>query len=133
MVEGDTKKASVSSLQKGSYVVIDGTACRVADTSTSRPGKHGHAKVRVVAVGLIDEKKRDVVMPGHDQVDVPVVDKRSAQVLSVAGDTANVMDGETYETFDLKIPEELKGQVAEGSQVLYWVILTEKVMKQVKT
>ena len=133
MVEGDTKKASVSSLQKGSYVVIDGAACRVTDTSTSRPGKHGHAKVRVVAVGLIDEKKRDVVMPGHDQVDVPVVDKRSAQVLSVAGDTANVMDGETYETFDLKIPEELKGQVAEGSQVLYWVILTEKVMKQVKT
>ena len=37
------------------------------------------------------------------------------------------------ETFDLKIPEELKGQVAEGSNVMYWIILNDKVMKQVKT
>ena len=43
------------------------------------------------------------------------------------------MDAENYETFDLKIPEELKGQVAEGANVLYWVILNDKVMKQVKT
>jgi translation initiation factor 5A len=133
MVEGDTKKASVASLQRGSYIVIDGAACRVSDTSTSRPGKHGHAKVRLVAIGLIDEKKRDIVMPGHDQVDVPVVDKRSAQVLSINGDMANIMDSETYETIDLKIPAELKDEVKEGVHVMYWVILTDKVMKQVKT
>jgi len=128
-----TKMASVGSLQKGNYVVIDGAACRVVDTQTSRPGKHGHAKVRLSAVGLIDEKKRVVVMPGHDNIEVPIVEKKSAQVLSISGDTANVMDSETYETFDLKIPEELKGQVVEGCNVLYWVILNDKVMKQVKS
>ncbi len=128
-----TKIATVGSLQKGNYVIIDGAACKVVDTQTSRPGKHGHAKVRLSAVGLIDEKKRVVVMPGHDNIEVPIVEKKSAQVLSVSGDTANVMDSETYETFDLKIPEELKGQVVEGCNVLYWIILNDKVMKQVKS
>ena len=71
-------------------------------------------------------------MPGHDNVEVPIIEKRNAQVLSVQGDAANVMDSETYETFDLKIPDEFKGQVANGATVLYWVIMNEKVIKQVK-
>ena len=128
-----TKMQSVGSLQKGSYIVLEGAACRVVDMQVSRPGKHGHAKVRLTAVGLMDDKKRIVVMPGHDNVEVPIIEKKSAQVLSVQEDTANVMDSETYETFDLKVPEELKGQVAEGLNVMYCVILNDKVMKQVKS
>lgn len=139
-----TKVASIGSLSKGSYIVIDGVACKVTDTQVSRPGKHGHAKVRLTAVGLLDDKKRVIVMPGHDNVDVPIVDKRTAQVLSLTSKTvntgneektvkvANVMDSETYETFDLEVPEELEKDVVEGSNVLYWVILNDKVMKQVK-
>ena len=127
-----TKIQSVGSLQKGSSIILEGTACRVVDIQVSRPGKHGHAKVRLTAVGLVDDKKRIVVMPGHDSVDVPIIEKKSAQVLSIQGDAANVMDSESYETFDLKIPEELKDQLAEGANVMYWVILDDKVMKQVK-
>lgn len=130
---GDTKPVSVGSLQKGSFVVVEGVACRVVDMQTSRPGKHGHAKVRLSAVGLLDSKKRDIVMPGHDNIDVPIIDKRNAQVLSISGDNANVMDSETFETFDLKIPEELKGQVVDGCTVIYWTILNDKVMKQIKS
>lgn len=133
MVIMATKVVSIGSLQKGNYIVIDGFACRVADTQVSRPGKHGHAKVRLTGVGLIDDKKRVIVLPGHDNVEVPIVDKKTAQVLSVSGDTTNVMDIETYETFDLKIPTELKNDVVAGANVLFWVILNEKVMKQVKT
>lgn len=127
-----TKMQSVGTLQKGSYVLLEGAACKVSDTQVSRPGKHGHAKVRMTAIGLIDQKKRVVVMPGHDNVEVPIVEKRTAQVLSIQDENANVMDSETFETFDLVIPEELKGQVAEGTNVLYWVILEDKVMKQIK-
>ncbi|MEE9525979.1 MAG: translation initiation factor IF-5A [Candidatus Woesearchaeota archaeon] len=130
---GETKQASVGSLQRGSYIVIDGAACRVTSTQTSRPGKHGHAKVRLEASGLIDGKKRVIVMPGHDHVAVPIVGKKSAQVLSIQGNAANVMDAETYETFDLEIPEDLKGEVVEGANILYWEILDQKVMKQVKS
>lgn len=129
---GQKKQVSVGSLQKGNYVIIEGVACRVTGTQTSRPGKHGHAKVRLEAVGLIDDKKRIIVMPGHDNIEVPIIEKKTAQVLSISGNMANVMDSETYETFDLEIPEELKGQVVEGGNVLYWLILDKKVMKQVK-
>ncbi|MBS3132067.1 translation initiation factor IF-5A [Candidatus Woesearchaeota archaeon] len=124
--------ASVGGLQKGSYVVLEDAACKVVDIQVSRPGKHGHAKVRLTAVGLVDSKKRVAVMPGHDNVPVPIVEKKTAQVLSIAGNTANVMDSESYETFDLEIPEELKGQVTEGASVLYWEILNDRVMKQIK-
>jgi len=130
---GETKPVSVGGLQKGNYVVIDGVACRVTDTQTSRPGKHGHAKVRMTAVGILDDKKRVIVMPGHDQIDTPIVQKRMAQVLSIQGNKANIMDSETYETFDLDIPEELKADCVEGVTVMYWVVLDQKVMKQVKT
>ena len=127
-----TKMVTANNVQKGSSIVLEGAACRVVDVEISKPGKHGHSKVRISAVGLVDDKKRIVVMPGHDNVEVPIIEKRTAQVLSVQGDTANVMDSETYETFDLKIPEEFKGQISDGMSVLYWTILNEKIIKQIK-
>ncbi|MBI2649996.1 translation initiation factor IF-5A [Candidatus Woesearchaeota archaeon] len=127
-----TKMITANNVQKGTSIILDGAPCKVVDVEISKPGKHGHSKVRISAVGLIDEKKRIVVMPGHDNIEVPIIGKRTAQVLSLHGDMANVMDSETYETFDLKVPEEFKGQVVEGSSVLYWTIMNEKVIKQVK-
>ena len=127
-----TKLVSVGTLKKGNYVLIDGAACTVSDIQVSRPGKHGHAKVRLSAVGIINGKKRVIVMPGHDNIEVPIIDKRTAQVLSIHGNTANVMDSESYETFDLEIPEEFKGQVVDGATILYWNILGQKMIKQGK-
>ena len=127
-----TKLVEPGQIKVGGYIVIDGEACKVSDTSVSRPGKHGHAKYRIVAVGLIDGKKRDMVLPGHDKVEVPIIEKKTAQVLSVTGDKANVMDSESFETFDLDIPDNLQGKIIEGSELLYWTILGKKVMKQIK-
>ena len=80
----------------------------------------------------MDDRKRIVVMPGHDNVEVPIIGKKNAQVLSVQNGIANVMDAETYETFDLKIPEEFKEDVVNGATVMYWDILNERVIKQVR-
>ena len=123
---------SVGTLKKGDTIIIDESPCKITDTATSRPGKHGHAKVNLMAVGILDGKKRQLVMPGHDRVEAPIIEKKSAQILSVSGNNANVMDMETYETFDMEIPEELKGEATEGKEVLYWTIMGAKVMKQVK-
>ena len=128
---GETKPVAIGTLKKGSYVVIDGFASKVCDIQVSRPGKHGHAKIRMTGVGLIDSKKRVIVAPGHDNVDTPIVEKKNAQVLSISGNTANVMDNESYETFDLDIPEELRGEVKDGCHILYWIVLEDKIMKQV--
>lgn len=127
------KQVQIGNLKEGNYVVIEGEACRVTEINVSRPGKHGHAKVRLTGVGIIDGKKRVIVAPGHDNVDVPIIEKKDAQVLSVSNDKANVMDLQTYETFDLEIPEELKDSCKEGVVVLYWDILGKRMMKQIKS
>ena len=129
----DIKLVGANQIQKGSFILMGGIACRVVDVEISKPGKHGHSKVRISAVGLVDDKKRIEVMPGHDNVEVPVIEKRNAQILSIQGDAANVMDSETYETFDMKIPEEFKGQLKDGMSVLYWTIMNERVIKQIKS
>lgn len=128
----ESKQAEIASLKIGNYVVFDGKVCVIKDMQTSKTGKHGHAKCRVEAVGVLDDQKIIKVMPGREKVEVPLIEKKTAQVLSISNDTASVMDTETYETFELKIPDELKGQVKEGSQLLYWIVMNEKVMKQIK-
>ena len=128
-----TKIVNAGSIKEGSYIIVEGVACKVVSIDIGKSGKHGHAKARIMAVGLIDEKKRETVMPAHDNVEVPIIEKKGAQVLSITGDKANVMDLETYETFDLAIPEELKSTITEGCQILYWIILDQKVMKQLKS
>jgi len=127
----EKKIMPASSLQKGSYVFVEGVPCRVTDIATSKTGKHGAAKCRIEAIGILDEKKRVFIAPGHENVEVPVIEKKSAQVLSVADDTANVMDVDTFETFDMKIPAELKGQIESGTVVMYWDLMGQKIMKQV--
>jgi len=133
LVKMAVKFSSAGSLKKGSYILIDDEPCRVVSVAISKPGKHGAAKAKVEGVGIIDDKKRSVIVPGGDEVQVPIIAKRNAQVLSQTNDTANLMDSETYETFDLPIPEELKGQVQDGSVVVYWEVMQYKVLKQVKS
>jgi len=128
----EKKQSTYGSLKKGSYVLIDDVACIVRDTQHSKPGKHGHAKCRIEAIGMIDNEKKIIMGPAQESIDVPIIEKKTAQVLSVSGDTANVMDVESYETLDLKISEDLKDQVQEGKQVLYWIIGKDKIIKQVK-
>lgn len=129
----ERKLVSVGTLHKGDTIIIDNAPCKITDTATSRPGKHGHAKVNLTAVGLIDGKKRNVVMPGHDRVEVPIIEKKSAQVLSVSGTKASVMDSESFETFEMDIPEELVADVHEGVEVLYWTMTGMRIMKQIKS
>ena|SRR3989338_9095533 len=123
---GEIKLASAGSMKSGSYIILDGIACAVRDVQTSKPGKHGSTKCRIEAVGIIGNQKKIHMCPSSNNVEVPIIEKRNAQVLSVTEDTATVMDNETYETFDIKIPDEFKGKVTESSTVNYWIIMDQK-------
>ena len=112
--------AEVRELKVGRYVLIDDEPCKIMSISTSKPGKHGEAKARIDAVGIFDEQKRSVVHPVKHKVGVPIIDKRSAQILALMGsDIVQLMDMETYETFEMPIPEDLKGQLEPGKEILY--------------
>lgn len=127
-----TKQTTVGSLKPGRYAIFDGVPCIIKRMDKSSTGKHGHAKYRIEAVSMLDGKKTITVLPGHDPIESPIIEKKNAQVLSIQGDVANVMDMETYETFDLDIPDDLKSVVKEGDTVVYWIILENKIMKQKK-
>merc|ERR1711977_252660 len=51
-----------SALRKNGFVVIKGRPCKIVDMSTSKTGKHGHAKVHLVAIDIFTSKK-DVKVP----------------------------------------------------------------------
>jgi translation initiation factor 5A len=129
----DMIQEEIGKLKEGRYIVIDGAACIIKKMQKSAPGKHGHAKYRVDAEDLMTKNKKVIMMTGHARVGVPIIDKLNAQVLSVSGKTAQIMDMQTYETFDLEIPEALDGKVIGGANIVYWNIMGRKVMKSVKS
>jgi translation initiation factor 5A len=128
----DIVQEEIGKLKEGRYIVIDGAACIIKKMHKSAPGKHGHAKYRVDAEDLLTGNKKVIMMTGHAKVSVPIVDKNSAQVLSVSGKTAQVMDMQTYETFDLTIPDELADKVIAGAKIMYWNIMGKTIMKASK-
>ena len=123
------KIINATEIKPGTNIIFEGAACTVRSIDISKTGKHGHAKCRMDAIGIIDGKKRVIVIPGHERFEVPLIEKRKAQVLSV-GETASVMDLESFETLDIAIDPDIREQVKEGEQVEYWKIGEGKIIKR---
>jgi translation initiation factor 5A len=121
----------VRELKEGRYMLIDEEPCKIISISTSKPGKHGEAKANIDAVGIFDKKKRSVVFPVKHRVQVPMIDKRKAQVLAVGGNEVQLMDLETFENFSLAIPEEFLGQLHSGEEVMYLVAMERRMITKV--
>lgn len=115
----------------GVTILIDGDAYTVRSNDISKTGKHGASKCRIEAIGVFSGKKKIVAVPGDTRFDVPNVEKRKAQVLSVGDATASVMDLESFETFDIVYSEELKESMAPEKQVEYWDIEGKKAIMRV--
>ncbi len=108
-----SKPTDVGSLKIGHYIMIENEPCRIVEYDKSKPGKHGSAKARIVAIGVFDGTKRSIVSPVDAKVEVPIIEKRSGQVISLTENTAQLMDLETFEVFFAPMPsdEDLKGLV----------------------
>ncbi len=118
--------AELRTLKPNRYIVIDEEPCRIISISTSKPGKHGEAKARVEAVGVFDQQKRSVVHPVTHKVKVPIIDRRKAQVLALMGSEAQLMDMETYETFNVAIPDDVEGTMEPGKEIQYIIAMGRK-------
>lgn len=128
------KPVDVHSIKEGRFIVMDGVPCVVKKIDKSAPGKHGHAKFRIEGVGVFDGKKRVEVKSTHTRCEVPIIEKRNAQVLSVSGNKVQIMDMESYETIDLPMPEEedLKDKIKPGISIIYWDVMGQKQIKALK-
>ncbi len=125
------KVVEVKTLKVGKYVILGDEASKIVGIQTSSPGKHGAAKARIDAVGIFDKQKRTLVKPVDAKVDVPMIDKRAAQVLALMGTNVQLMDLESYETFEVPIPEDLKDNLAEGVEVGYIIAMGHKKLMRI--
>ena len=112
----------IRSLKVGRYLVVDDAPCRIVEYTTSKPGKHGESKARIVAVGIFDGTKRSLVHPVKHKVHVPQVDNRKGQVLALMGSEVQFMDLETWETITIPlgdIPTEFQGSLEPGGEIRF--------------
>ena len=128
------KNGRVGDLKVGSYAIIDGEPSQIADIQKSKPGKHGSAKFRCVAISLFDGSKRSFVSPVSATIQIPIVEKNTAQVVSMTDTNIQLMDLSSYEIFDVFYPtdEELKSKIEAGKEVEYWKIMDRYKIQRVK-
>ncbi len=116
----------IRTLKEGNYIKIDGEPCKIINMSKGKTSKHGEAKAKVEATGVFDGKKRTLVKPVTAGVEVPMILKTKGQVVSVQENTAQIMDLETYEMFDLAIPD--GREVKEGEEIVYIEVEGKKAL-----
>src|SRR2546428_3315014 len=116
-----SKPVDVGSLKIGQYVIIDEEPCRIVEYEKSKPGKHGAAKARIVGISVFTGQKKSLISPVDAKTEVPMIDKRTGQLISISGDTVQVMDMENYEPFETPMPtdQELRASLSAGIEVGY--------------
>ncbi len=113
----------------GTSIIVDGEPCTIKKMDVSKTGKHGHSKVRIEATSILSGQKKVFVTPGHDKLEIPIVNKRKGQVLSM-GEKVSLMDLENFETLEVTCPEDLKQELEENSNVEYWDVEGTKIVKR---
>ena len=122
-------------IRKGSHLMIKGRPCKCIEVSTSKTGKHGHAKAHIVALDIFTGKKLEDLCPTSHNLEVPFVKRTEYQLLSADNDTGEVSllmeSGETKDDLNLptfvkigeptdddkKVTEEIMKGMDEGKQV----------------
>jgi translation initiation factor 5A len=128
-----TTKTVIKNLKEGGFVLIDNTPCRVEKVTLSTSGKHGAAKARVDAIGLFDNRRRSIVKPSGEEIDVPIVERKKAQILALLPENkVQLMDLNNYSVFELDIPEERRDQIKQGEEIDYFEVVGIKTLKELK-
>ena len=128
------KIAKVGDLKVGSYAMVDGEPSRIMSLQKSKSGKHGSAKYRCSAISLFDGSKRSFVSPVDASINIPIVEKNPAQIVSMGDSSLQLMDLETYEVFEVTMPDDkdIVAKLAAGKEVEYWKIMGRYKIQRVK-
>ena len=134
LVYAMSRPTDVGSIKIGHHILIDNEPCRVVEYEKSKPGKHGSAKARIVAIGVFDGGKRSIVSPVDAKIDVPIIEKRSGQVVSTSDNSIQLMDLETFDIFFSSMPpeEDVKAKISPGAEVEYWKVFDRTKIMRVK-
>ncbi len=136
------RRTEIQKLKTGQYIMVEEEPCQIKSTERSKSGKHGHAKVRVVCIGMFDNNKRSLTIPSGHMVEVPEIIKGNAQINFIEDTLINIMDLESYESLDVLWPsdEELVSKLKDlqknpaqlsSAQVEYWQIAGKTLINRV--
>ncbi|MEK6843055.1 MAG: translation initiation factor IF-5A [Candidatus Micrarchaeota archaeon] len=123
---------SMGDLKIGKYVIIEDVPCRVVSIDKSKPGKHGAAKMNVVAIGLFDNTKRSIMKPSDGDVEIPIIERKRAQIVAVTGNSAQLMDLSSYETFEVEVPDDMKASMEAGREIEYMETMGRKLLLRMR-
>tara|TARA_A100001015_G_C14754972_1_gene619074 strand:+ start:200 stop:667 length:468 start_codon:yes stop_codon:yes gene_type:complete len=113
----ETIPMEAGQIRKGGLIMIKGQPCKVADVSTSKTGKHGHAKCNFVAYNIFNNKKLEDMIPSTHGTTIPVVSRTEYTLVDISDDDfMTLMDtnGDTRE--DLMLPDYPENYAAELRQ-----------------
>merc|ERR1712167_158994 len=138
-----TVSTEAGQIRKGGHIMIKGKPCKVRDVSTSKTGKHGHAKCKFAATCIFTGASCEELCPSTHSIGVPFVKKMDYQVMGLDGGYLQLMteDGEmkedlqlpnvTYKTDDdQKISEMLEdycNQINEGAEIDVFCSVTSAI------
>ncbi|BFZ59418.1 translation initiation factor eIF5A [Saitoella coloradoensis] len=116
-----------SALRKNGHVVIKGRPCKIVDMSTSKTGKHGHAKVHLVAIDIFTGKKLEDLSPSTHNMDVPNVNRTEFQLLDIDDGFLNLMTTEGDTKDDVRVPDgelgsKIQADFDDGKELLVTII-----------
>lgn len=119
-------------LKEGGYVIIENVPCKIMNIDISKSGKHGAAKMRITGIEIFEGRKKTLLTPGDADVEVPIIERKNVQIMSVSGKTAHVMDLQTYEMYDIEIPDDYLSQAAAGKEAEVLEAMGRRKMERVK-
>ena len=129
-----SRPVDLGSLKEGSYIIIDGEPCKIVEVEKSKPGKHGSAKVRLTAISVFTGSKKSFIGTVDTHVEAPMIDKRSAQIVSTTPTSVQLMDLQSFDVTESPIPSEpeLQGKLVPGAEVEVWIVLGKSKIMRVK-
>jgi len=116
-----------SALRKNGHLVIKGRPCKIVDMSTSKTGKHGHAKVHLVAIDIFTGKKLEDLCPSTHNMDVPNVVRTEYQLINIDDGFLNLMSNDGTAKDDVKVPEgdvgaKIQADFDDGKELIITVV-----------
>eukprot|EP01088_Endostelium_zonatum_P006903 TRINITY_DN19043_c0_g1_i1.p1 TRINITY_DN19043_c0_g1~~TRINITY_DN19043_c0_g1_i1.p1 ORF type:complete len:161 (-),score=41.29 TRINITY_DN19043_c0_g1_i1:51-533(-) len=134
-----TKPIKAGAIKKGTHVVLKGKPCKIVEYTTSKTGKHGHAKARMVGIDIFTDQKYVEISPTSHNMEEPFIDRKEYQLLNIAEDGYVSLlkeDGTTKE--DLKLvaddpeSEEIRTKFGEGKTLQLTVLSAMGIEKIIK-
>jgi translation initiation factor 5A len=119
-------------LKEGKYILIDDIPCRIAEIESSKSGKHGAHKLRITGIGVFEGQKKVMLSPGDATVEVPMIERKTVQIMAINGKTAQVMDSQNYEMYDIELSEDILANAAPGKEAEILEAMGRKKVERIR-